>query len=778
MKSMEYKKAEQKAIIKNEGLNLNDIVKILFKNWKWFLLSTLISFSVGAMCLLIKTPVYYVDTTILLKEDEGSRASSAMSMLAGGLGDLGSMIGIGGQNIDNEVGIMNSRMMMKNAVQELNLNIVCKTRNGLSTVDMYPKCPYIISVDSAQVDTIKGVISFKIKQTQNKQYEISGKYKSEKFKTVISGFPAVIKTPAIDVNIDKSPVYDLQKEGQQVDIKIHNPNVMTHWLSKEVKIAPTNKKTTIIGLGMATNNVKKAQDLLNTLVTLFNKEAVSDKVIEAREAATFLDERLADIFRELELVEKSVEKYKQENRLTDIGSEARLFLGQVGEAESKRIETQIQINMIQYLEDYIQNEKNKEKMIPAVGLEDKGLLAIILKYNELLIERNSLESASSTTNPSLQLLNTQLASMRQNIISNIKNVKGSLNVIYQDLKGQDKIMNSKIKAIPRQEREYITIARQRDIKEKLYVFLLQKREEIELCLVSTSPKGKIIDTPMPGIKPIAPKKFSTIVAMLILGFGCPFIFFYFRQQLKTAIDSKEELESFCVAEVIGGIRKNKTQDYVVIAKEPTSSEAESFRLLRANILLKTRGTDKKVILITSTIAGEGKTFIGINLALSLALTGKKVLFADLDTRKSRLTEYLNLPKVNGITNCLAGRGLSPDDSIQKSGLHPNLEIVQIGSVPSDYGELLAEDSLDKLFEYYRDKYDYLIIDTAPVGTTSNTFLLDRLADMTLYVSRVDFVHKDSIKNINTIVEKNSLKNLYVVANGVNQEEKSGRWLSK
>jgi len=769
---MENKKITQKTITaKKDDLNLKDIITIFTKHWKWFLLSVFLFISAGVLYILVKNPVYYVDASILLKEDDSkSKASSAMSMISG-LGDLGSMMG--SKNVDNEVGVLNTRMMMKEAIHDLNLNVICQTREGLKTVNMYPEFPYIISVDSAQVDTIKDIIKFTIKPTKDNQYEISGKYKSEKFKTIISNFPAVIKTPAIDVNIDKSPVYNLQRENQQVKVTIYNPNVMTYLLNKEMHIGATSKKTTIIRLGLEADNVKWAQDLLYTLITIFNKEAVNDKNLEALNTAAFVDERLAVISRELETVERNVEKYKQENNLTDIESEVKLFLGQMGESETKRIETQIQMNMVQFLEDYVQNEKNKDKMIPSVGLDDKGLQAIILKYNELLIDRNSLENTSSVTNPSLQLLNAQLATMRQNIISNIKNVKGSLNVMYQDLKGQDQIMNNRIKSIPRQEREYIEIARQKEIKEKLYIFLLQKREETNLNLASTAPKAKTIDVPMPTIKPIAPKKLTVLAIMMILGFACPFMFFYLKQQLKTKIDSKEELERICEAEIIGEICQSKSKERIVVKKDSTSPEVELFRLLRANILFKIKGTDKKVILITSTIAGEGKTFVGANLALSMALTGKKVLLAGLDIRKPRLAEYLDLPKVNGITNYLSEEGLSPENLIQKSGIHPNLEIVQAGAVPPNPNELLMEDGLDELFNYYRTKYDYIIVDTAPVGIVSDTFLLDRLADITLYVSRIGYVHKDSVKNINTIVEKDSLKNLYVVANGVDLGEKNG-----
>ena len=760
-------KVKQGTLIKKEEFNVEEIIAMVIKNWKWFLLSTFLFISVGVLYILMKSPVYYVDAAILLREDDDkSRSAVAMSMAAG-IADFGAMIG--STNVDNEVGVLNTRMMMKDVVCQLGLNIICTTKKGLKTIDMYPKSPYIISVDSAQVDTIGGTIKFEIKPIQHNQYEISGKYKSEKFKTVISGFPAIIKTPAIDVKINKSPIYDLEEEDQRVKVTIHNTNAMAHDLGQEIKIGATSKKTSIISLALNSANVKKAKDIINTIISSYNMEAIKDKNKEALNTAAFVDERLAAIALELDSAEKSLEYYKRDNNFTYLASETKFFFQQMSEVEAKCVEAQIQINMVQFIEDYVRDEKNQDKMIPSVGVEDQGLQAIIMSYNNLLIEKNTLENASTVTNPSLLTINTQLATMRENIISTIKNVKGSLNVMYRDLTGQDKLMNSRMETIPRLEREYIQIARQKGIKERLYLYLLQKKEETNLSLASTAPKVKTIDIPMPGIKPIAPKKKIIIAAMIVLGLACPFTFFYLKQQLKTSIESKEELEKYCDVEIIGGIYESKNKKHVVVTKDSSSPEVELFRLLRANVLFKIKGSDKKVILITSTVAGEGKTFISVNLALSMAFAGKKVLLAGLDIRRPRLAECLNLPKINGISNYLAGEDISPDDLIQKSGFHPNLEIVLAGPVPPNPNELLLEDGLDELFSYYRTKYDYIIVDTAPIGIVSDTFLLDRIADMTLYISRIGFVYKDSVKNINAIVEKNSLRNLYVVANGIDQE---------
>jgi len=547
---MDNGKTAQKTIQKKDDFNLKELITLFTKNWKWFALSVFLCVSMGVGYILKKNPVFYVDASVLLKENNNkSGASSALSMLSGlpGIGSLGNMMG-GSSNVENEVGIFNTRMMLKETINELGLNVVYTTKDGLRTVDMYPQIPYFITVDSEQVDTVRNTISLRIQPTKNNQYKISGRQKNKKFTIVVSEFPVVIKETTIDVKIDKNPAFDL-KEDQQVKISIVNPNVMTYLLGKTLSVKAA-KKTTIIHLGLETENVKKAKDLLNSIIANYNKEAENDKRLEVDLTAAFVEERLALITTELELAEKDVERFKKENNLTNIELDAKLFLAQMGETEAKRVETQIQINMIQYIEDYIQDEKNKNKMIPAVGLADQGLQAIILKYNELLIERNTLENTTSSTNPVLQTLNIQLVSMRQNILANIRNVRGGLNVMYQDLKNQDKLVNNRVRNIPRQEREYVEIARQKEIKQALYLFLLQKREEATMGLMSTTPKVKTIDVPMPNPTPIAPQKSKILAAMLLLGFACPFAFFYLKKRSKTGINSKEELEQTCKAEII------------------------------------------------------------------------------------------------------------------------------------------------------------------------------------------------------------------------------------
>ncbi len=745
-------------------IDIRELLKIFTKNWKWFLVSVFFFLVCGIFYILQKNPVYEVSGTILLRED-ANKSKSASSFMLSQIADIG-LGPMTSNNVDNEVEVLSTRKLMKNMIRELKLNVNVTTKRGLRTVDLYGMSPFIITpVNVSKIDSLIAPLIFSIKSKENGLYLIKGEYGKEKFQTTINKFPSTFKACVVDINIDKNPRIT-DAEDENFEVAILNPNSMAVDVLESITIEPTSKKTTVIKMSMPAENIQKSLDILNTIVNLYNKDAIEDKNMIAQNTADFVKGRLAVIAEELSSVEKDVEQYKQTNKLTDISSEAKLFLEQMNEYEKKKVETQIQLNVVESVADYIKEEANKNKLIPSVGIEDKGLLAVIVKYNELLIERNQVENTSSTSNPALKAMNEQLVSIRQNISANLSNVKNSLKVILNDLQKQDIMTNSRIRALPRQEREFVQIERQHQIKETLYLFLLQKREEAELSLAATSPKAKIIDDPAPSLFPVAPKKKIIFPALLFIGIVLPFAFFYLKDLFKTEIETKEELEKLLNAEIIGEIPHSKSTEQIVVKPKETSAVVELFRLLRTNLMFVLDEPDKKVILLTSTIAGEGKTFISLNLALSFALTEKRVLAIGLDIRNPRLGEYMNLTKKKGITNYLSDHDVTYRQIIQPSGLHPNLDVIQAGPIPPNPNELLMKKRLDELFIDLREEYDYIIVDSAPIGVVSDTYLLKRISDVTLYVSRLGYVHKNSVEFINSIKKNNKLKNVYVVANDI------------
>lgn len=766
---MENKKLQQDTNNNDEFIDLTDIIRIFTKNWKWFALSLFFFLGLGVLYLLVKNPIYEVDALTLLKEDE-KKPSGTMSMMSN-LSDLGSMMG--SKNIDNEVVIFNTRRIMKKSIMDNNMHVSMKVREGLRKINPYPNMPFNITVDSAQVDTIQYPIEFTMDLQKDGSFKIKGKYRTTKFKTEINSFPAVIKTPAIDVHIDKNPSVVLSEKTKSFDVVVSNPNVLAVLLRKEISAGATSKKTTVIRLSIKTDNIQWGKDLLNTLIGEFNLDAVTDKNQDAELTLQFVNERIQLIEEEIASVEKRVEQYKVDNKLVDLSTEARIYLSQMTDYNSRAIQMQTQLSMIGYIEDYVKNNENRNKLIPSIGIDDKGLVAVIAKYNEMLTERNYLEQSSTSANPALVTMDEQLKSFRVNILANIENLTKSLQIILEDLEKQDVVAGHKIQKVPSQERAFVEIVRQQGIRNTIYAFLLQKREETSLKLASTTPKARLIDEPMPGIKPIAPKKMIVGVIFLFLGMIVPFAFFYIRKMLKTEIESKDELEGLSSAEIIGEICKDDSVDKIVVQPHATTPSVELFRLLRTNLSFVQKNPQDKVMLVTSTVSGEGKTFISINLAMSFALTDKKVLVVGLDIRNPRLGDYIDVPTGKGITNYLVDKELVVSDIIQRSGVHKNLDIVQAGPVPPNPNELLMNPRMETFFEKVREKYDYIIVDTAPVGLVSDTFLLDRFADVALYVSRIGVAKKDSVRYMNSIKEKGKLKNLYVVANDVNLKEKNG-----
>jgi capsular exopolysaccharide synthesis family protein len=758
----------------SEVIIIKELFNITLKNWKWFALSVFLFAGIGVFYLMTKNPIFDVDALVLLKEDDkrSGSSSSTMSMISS-LGDLGSMMG--SKNIDNEVVVFNTRKIMKKSITDLNMYVALEVHDKLRKINPYPTPPFNITVDPLQADTI-GFLEFTMNPAKNDTYKIKGKYYGKdgvtKFATTVNAFPSTIQTPSLDVHIAKNPLIDEEKNPKRIDVRIFNPNTLSILLNRQINVEATSKKTTIIRLSTQTDNVKWAQDLLNKLIESFNKDAIEDKNMIAYLTSGFVNERLLTIEEELGSVEKQVEKYKQENNLTDISSEAKLFLEQMGSYDKARIEAQIQLSMILYVKNYVKDATNRYSLIPSIGIKDESLVKVIAGYNETLAERNRLESTSTASNPALQLMDAQLVSLRQNISGNIDNVAQSMEITIKDLKKQDLLTNSKIKAIPRQEREYIEIRRQQEIKAELYSFLLQKREETNLNLASTTPKAKIIDEPMPGLLPVSPKKTIILLIFFCLGVGVPFFYFYLRKLLKVEINSIEELGALSEVEIIGEICKNFTNEKVVVQSGKTNPSIELFRLLRANLSFALDGQDKKVILLTSNISGEGKTYISVNLATSLALLDKKVLLVGLDIRNPQIGQYLKNTTAYGVTNYISDTGIKTSDIVQHSNIHSNMDIIYAGPVPPNPNELLMNARLDKLFKDLRDIYDYIILDTAPVGLVSDTFLLDRLADACLYIVKIGLTHKSSIKYLNTIHKQKKLKNLHVIANGVDIREKN------
>lgn len=735
-----------------------EIIYYYLTYWKWILSSTAIAIFIACMYILVSNNNYKINTSILIKDDKDG-GLSALALL--------SDLGVSGQDkdIDNESQIIKSADLIKKTILSTNYNISYTEHIGLKDLPVFP-APIQITPMSINLDTITSPISIKLTKS-DKGYTIQAKYNESVYDRNISYFPCSINLPFGKFLIQREPTIVL---GDNITAIVSNPDIMAVAISNDIVVEPSSKKSSIINISLISNHKEKGILFLNNLVDRYNSQAVEDKNQIANNTALFIEERLKSLTTELSNVEKNVEKYKTKNKITDISSEAELYINQSGESETKLKETETQLNIIKYVEGFINDEKNKDRLVPNLGITDPGLSALVIKYNELFLEKERIQKATTVNNPILDNINSQLYQMKIGIRNSIINVRKTLSIAKSDISQENNKTIGKIQQIPRIEREFIEIKRQQEIKQNLYLFLLQKREETNLTLAATAPQAKLISTPRPEREPVSPKRNIILLGALILGIIIPIAVIYIKDLLQTTVKNKEDLEKSCNAPILGELPVNISGSNIVVTPHDTSSTTELFRALRNDISFILNDPNKKVIMVTSTVPNEGKTFVGLNLASAFALIDKKIIIIGLDIRNPSLANYIGTKNKYGITSYLSMGG-SIDELIQNSTLSPNLDIIYAGLIPPNPNELLNKQALDELFIELRKRYDYILIDTAPVGIISDTFLINRLSDMTLYVTRENVTNKNSILFINDLFENNKLNNIYLVLNGANIERK-------
>lgn len=556
-----------------------------------------------------------------------------------------------------------------------------------------------------------------------------------------------------------------------VGVVLQNPMSKAGQLLTQMEMALTSKTTSVVNISFSSPNVQMGKDFLRKLIEVYNREDLKDQMAMANKTANFIDERLISITKDLGNVESQVENYKQDQGITDIKSQTDMFIKQTGDFSQKRMDIETQLAIVSDIDNYIHRKENRYQPLPAnTGIRSDGLNELINNYNRLLLQQNRLSRIASSSNQAMIDLTNQIESLFSTVQSSVRNERNNLQIAQRDLMSKNNENVAHIRAIPRQEREYTEIKRQQSIKEALFLFLLQKKEEKYLNGAVVEPIAKLIDNVGSSGDPVSPKKTLIMFFFFLIGLIVPIIGIKISDLMRYQIMSKDELEEISNVPVLGEIIRSDQVGNVIIQENNTDSFTELFRLLRTNLLFVMDSSDKKVINMVSSVSGEGKTFITINLAMSLALLDKKVLIIGLDIRKPKLADYLHLDNEIGITMYLSGH-MSKDKLVRPSGIHPNLSVITSGPIPPNPNELLAKPTLDKLIEEYREQFDYIVIDTAPIGVVSDSFSLNRFADMNLYVVRADFTPKKNIADATDLFKHNKLKNLYFVLNAADHSKK-------
>ena len=539
-------------------------------------------------------------------------------------------------------------------------------------------------------------------------------------------------------------------------------------------IAPTSKTTSVAVISLKNSSLQRGQDFINQLLEMYNRNTNNDKNEIAQKTAEFIDERIGIISKELGSTEANLESFKRDAGITDLTSEAQIALAGNAEYEKKSVENRTQISLVNDLRKYLRG--NEYEVLPSnVGLQDAALIGAIERYNEMLVERKRLLRTSTENNPTIVNLDTSIRAMKANVQATLEGTLQGLMITKESLDREASRYSRRISNAPGQERAYVSIARQQEIKAGLYLMLLQKREENAIALAATANNAKIIDEAIADDIPVSPKRPMIYLIALVLGVGIPVGIIYLVELTKFKIEGRADVEKLTSVPVVGDIpltdEKNDKNGSIAVFENKNNLMSETFRNIRTNLQFML-DNDQKVILVTSTVSGEGKSFVSSNLAISLSLLGKKVVIVGLDIRKPGLNKVFQLSnKEKGITQYLSNPETDLMELVQPSDVNKNLFILPGGTVPPNPTELLARNGLDRAIETLKKNFDYVILDTAPIGMVTDTLLIGRVADLSVYVCRADYTHKAEYTLINELSFEKKLPNLCTVINGVDLKKR-------
>ena len=768
---------------KEEDFNLYRVIFKYLIYWPWFVASVIVCVVGAFIYLRYQTPVYNVGASVLIKEDDPrSRAMKSSN------GALEALQGMGGfsmtSNFDNEVEILKSRTLIQKVVTRLGLYIsTVEDRSFGYDLPLYKSAPVQVYLTPEEAEKLEGGARLKMTYTPEGKLTVKATYtvnqEEQTEEKTFDALPAVLPTPVGVFSFAKNDSVAAPTKEVKLTTYITSPTAVAKAYAGSLSVEPTSKTTTIAKVSLQNSSKQRAVDFINTLVAFYNQDANDEKNEVAQKTADFIEDRIGIINRELGNTESQLADFKQKSGLTDLASDAKLALEENSKYEQLRIENQTQIRLVEFLRDYINNPANADEVIPSnVGLQDQNLSTVIDQYNTMIIERKRLLRTSSESNPAVVNMKTGIEAMRHSVQTTVASVLEGLRITKGNLDRQASKFEGRISNAPKQEKEFLTISRQQEIKAQLYIMLLQKREENAITLAATATNGRIIEQALPDKYPVAPKKKIIALAALILGLGIPVGFIYLIDLLKYKIENGEDVQKLTSVPLIAELPRCQKPAHgaIVVRENHNDIMEETFRGLRTNLLFMLE-KDEKVILVSSTQPGEGKSFVAGNLAVSLALLGKKTLIVGMDIRKPGLNRVFNIShREHGITNYLS----DPEHTdlfalVQPSGIHTNLDILPGGAVPPNPTELVARPVLDHAIAQLKERYDYIILDTAPIGIVADSVIVSRVADLCLYVCRAEVTPKVAYQYINELKNDKKFGKLATVLNDIDMSKRKNTY---
>ena len=755
-----------------EKINYQELLFRYIIHWPWFVASVLVCLIGAWVYLHFQTPVYQVSASIMIKDDKKGSGSTDLENL-----------GIGGvitstQSIDNEIEVLRSKTILKEVVNNLELYITYYDEDEFPEKELYQTSPVIVNLTAQEADKLPGSALLAMKLSPEGVLDVNLKVGLNEYNQHFEKLPAVLPTDAGTFGFAlKDSLSGGQMEGykgeRHIRAVVSRPFEVAKGYQGALSIAPISRTTSVAVVSLMNTNIQRARDFINKLMEMYNRNTNNDKNEVAEKTREFINERIKIIDEELGSTEDKLEAFKRNAGLTDISSDAQLAVSGNAEYEKRRVDNGTQINLVRDLIKYINNPLNEYELLPGnIGLSDAGLTTQIGRYNELIIERKRLLRTSTESNPMIVNLDTSIRAMKSNVQAAINGTLQGLLIVKADLEREAGRFSRRISDAPGQERQYVSIARQQEIKAGLYLMLLQKREENAITLAATANNAKIIDEPVATGGPLSPKPNMVYMIALVLGVGMPVGVIFLIGLTKFKIEGRGDVEKLTRLPIVGDVPlTNEKAGSIAVFENQNTLMSETFRHIRTNLQFMLEN-DQKVILVTSTVSGEGKSFISSNLAISLSLLGKRVVIVGLDIRKPGLNKIFNIPrKEQGITQYLSNPEKNLMDFVQPSDVSKNLYILPGGIVPPNPTELLARDGLDKAIETLKKNFDYVILDTAPAGMVTDTLLVGRVADLSVYVCRADYSRKAEFTLINELAADNKLPNICTIINGLDLKKK-------
>lgn len=741
---------------KDEGLDISKLLPKIIRKWPLILLSVIICLGLSYLYLQYTTPMFRISARVLVNDEK--KGGNALGAAADALGDLGGLLGTK-STVDNEAEILQTRYLMEQVVADMHLNITYFKKENIKDIELY-KSPFTVQFVAAE-DTITAT-AFDLELLKNNKLSLT----SGVLDTVVD-FSGKITFPKVGTFMITKTPGELFNDGERYKFSITSVDEKVAGLMNDLNVSVGNKLITVIDLSINHPIPKKGEDILTKLINLYVQGNIDDKNEVADSTIKFIRNRLSLISSELGDLEGNIQGFKQKNNLADMTEQSKLLVQNTSAFMNELSKVETQLSILSNLQDYLKDESGNRVLPSSILPGDMVFTGLMDKYNALLLDRDKRLLGVTETNPVITNLDKQIKNMRTDMLANLISTKNGLMISKAQLEGQMKSAEGKVQQVPATERNYLNLARQQQIKQELYIYLMQKSEETAISKTSNIANSRTIDPPKSEFKPFSPKKSVVALIGLFIGLAIPIGIIYLLEVLNDKINTKEDILETTEVPILGEISHSDDSANLAVSDNSRSAISEQFRALRTNLSFYHNDNEKtKVILLTSSMSGEGKSFVAINLGNVLAIAGKRVLLMELDLRKPGMSGKLNTPNGVGFTNYIVDKSLSAKDIIKPLSIHEDLFIVSSGPIPPNPAETLLNPRTKELLDELRTQFDYIIIDAPPIGIITDAQLLEPHADVCLYLVRHKFTRKNQLHIVNDLFLTKKMKKVGIVINDI------------